>query len=294
MMMLNRENMPRWYTLTVEAESGFPCVRIYDDILKGLPTFRPEIIAHVRQEIHLDEKTFPYQDRPAETFGFGNSLQQIGSANGQTTYRLNLPIIRRNTDETCEECNGTKERHGCDCHYCSATGRKSVIDWKEALALSASMVVFMELLESAHETLRDHTPNEQQILTLNLMVRLGQHGGSLYGRYSPHFIKFLKSYGEDVDFELAKKAMKRVNRYMWQSRKPEDDHYDMFRMRAWQNLPGNLILDVPGDACGIHPSPFVHDIPDGEGDEFTCHNVDSSLQQLTLVTGLAAMCDMIG
>ncbi len=55
---------------------------------------------------------------------------------------------------------------------------------------------------------------------------------------------------------------------------------------------GFITIDCPGNACGIHPD---HNaglrIEKDEGYEFTCHNVDSPAQQLTLLAGLAALHD---
>lgn len=296
--MLNYEDIARWFTLTINAKSGFPCIRIYDDVLANLKTFRPEVVASIRTNLGLSELRFVYQEKPDETFGFGNGLRRIDSDLAeQTTYELNLPVINKFTNEVCKECKGTKKANwGSYCPYCSGSGREHTIVWDEAFALSASIAMLAEMLEFACGEQRLKPPDEKQLLILNFYVAKGMHGGSIGGRFSPHFISKLKSYGDGAHFDVASEAMIKVYRHMWKSRRPnkKDYDYDKSRTKAWQNLPGNLLLDVPGDACGIHPSPHVYEIRNEEGIEFTCHNVDSPLQQLTLLTGLAAMCDMVG
>lgn len=51
---------------------------------------------------------------------------------------------------------------------------------------------------------------------------------------------------------------------------------------------GRLIMDCPGDACGVYPNEWVEE---DNGYKFACHNVDSPMQQLTLLAGLAALHD---
>ncbi len=46
-----------------------------------------------------------------------------------------------------------------------------------------------------------------------------------------------------------------------------------------------IIIDCPGDACGIHPE-ISHGIG---GYRFRCHNVDNMTQQLVLLYALAQL-----
>ncbi len=52
---------------------------------------------------------------------------------------------------------------------------------------------------------------------------------------------------------------------------------------------GWLNVQCPGSGCGLCPS--HHGIERGRGYEFDSHNVDSPIQQLTLLAGLAALHD---
>ncbi|MEI6420166.1 MAG: hypothetical protein WCO30_00905 [bacterium] len=298
MKILHYEDIPRWYTLTIDNETGFPCIKIADDVLAKLPgPHRPEVIVCFSKDLAINLEDFPFYEGPtAETFGFGQSLKKIGRTDGQTTFRLELPIIRQLTDNVCPQCRGKRlgkhERHHC---YCNGSGKESKVDWEKAFALSASVTLLASALWLAQETERTQLSDKKQLLTLNLIVERGTHGGSLGGDFSPSFINFLKTFDEKHHFESVRIAMTRAYQHMWRPNNPkQDSRYERHQFSAWQSLPGNLILDVPGDACGIHPSPDVRKIAENDGCEWTCHNVDSPLQQLTLITGLAAMCDLAG
>lgn len=49
------------------------------------------------------------------------------------------------------------------------------------------------------------------------------------------------------------------------------------------------MLNCPGNACGIHP--VIHWEEGENGYKFSCHNVDTPMQQLTLLAGLATLHD---
>jgi len=298
MKLLQHEDIQRWFTLTIDLETGFPCLVVADEVLTKWPgAHHPKIIEAVRKNLGLGERDFPFQEEPkAGAFGFGDSLKKVSAQDGQSVYRLELPIIHRLTVNKCRECKGKKTGEHGRCHYCSGSGKESMIVWEQAFALSASVSLFANVLWLSQEIDLAQPTEKRQLLNLNLQVDRGPHGGSLWGEFSPYFVNFLKTHGEDASFEKVNEMMIRVYRYMWQSKnsEPRNFDYEKHQFRAWQNLPGNLILDIPGDACGIHPSPYVHEIPENEGSEWTYHNVDSPLQQLTLLTGLAAMCDLVG
>jgi hypothetical protein len=62
--------------------------------------------------------------------------------------------------------------------------------------------------------------------------------------------------------------------------------FDHFRFEISEK--GGLIIDCPGDACGINPSGWSQISPD-RGYKFGCHNVDTPAQQLILLIGLAVL-----
>ena len=67
---------------------------------------------------------------------------------------------------------------------------------------------------------------------------------------------------------------------------------DKMNTTTWVRDNGWLSIGCSGDRTGLHPSSFGS-IGIGRGYQFSCHNVDTSMQQLTLLVGLATLCDKV-
>jgi hypothetical protein len=67
---------------------------------------------------------------------------------------------------------------------------------------------------------------------------------------------------------------------------------EAFQLSASFKLKGRgfFHLDCPGNACGLDPSDHPESLI--KGYEFCPHNTDTPKQQLTLLTGLAAICTL--
>ena len=110
------------------------------------------------------------------------------------------------------------------------------------------------------------------------------HGGSLSGQYSVFLGRYLNDLPVGTSIEEMVLAMKRAYKIMDQGLGP------LPRFSA--SIDGDngwLNVDCPGDACGLHPS--HGSVEESQGYEFSCHNVDTPQQQLTLLAGLAALHD---
>ena len=59
--------------------------------------------------------------------------------------------------------------------------------------------------------------------------------------------------------------------------------------KAFVQKEARLIIDCPGDACGIHPDIYFEGVGGGS---FGCHNVDQMFQQLSLLAGLSKVHSM--
>jgi hypothetical protein len=86
-----------------------------------------------------------------------------------------------------------------------------------------------------------------------------------------------------------KAAIKSVYLHMF----PRYRRFDDFHFRAYVHQHGQLIIDVPGEACGLYVDGMSRSLKEASGPiELDCHNVDSPAQQLTLLSGLAALAGM--
>ena len=79
----------------------------------------------------------------------------------------------------------------------------------------------------------------------------------------------------------------RVFVYMTVVRPQHDFRAGVFSEFGWLNT------DCPGNACGLNPSlDAEYDMKKPcHGYKFSCHNVDTAAQQLTLLAGVAALHD---
>ncbi len=91
----------------------------------------------------------------------------------------------------------------------------------------------------------------------------------------------LRGMYEDPQF--IRSALKSAHLAMCPSYKRFGDYH--FKARIGSG--GQLIMDVPGDACGLYVS--GHGLERGHGPmRLDCHNVDQPIQSLALFAGLAA------
>ncbi|MBC7766514.1 hypothetical protein H7Y21_00775 [Arenimonas sp.] len=81
-------------------------------------------------------------------------------------------------------------------------------------------------------------------------------------------------------------AMRTAHSFMWDGASRSD------RYGARIGSPKWIHLDVPGDACDLSSDNNRHNEMD-QGYTLVPHNVDSGLQQLTFIAGLAKMRDLI-
>ncbi len=149
-----------------------------------------------------------------------------------------------------------------------------------AYALSASFTVLSPILPS-----RTSAPF-CQLIAVNTMTRMDMEGGSLDGAFSIPLVKWLGSLPNHEVSEIVQ-AMQIAYNCM------SDSKLDLrFEFRAWVCEGGWFTVSCPGNACGFGPEDGAeYKIEQGFGYEFESHNVDTPMQQITLLAGLAALGD---
>lgn len=298
LLITHDRDLAERYSLFIDKETGFPCIRIRKTFLQGIETLRQDVVNHIARRLDLPSLWLSFSSSIKTPFwGFCETLEKIDEDPVWVTYRLNLPIINKISKEKCGECGGTRkdDKFASMCHKCGGTGKKETTNWDEAYALTASFSLLLQYLITVKDTKAPigTTTKNTQLMSIETAVTKKLDGCPIGGSFSVQLIDLLKQKGPNYRFIKATEAMLSANKYMWHYEPGADDlGRDARTIRAWQYIPGNLILDVPGHACGIHPSSQVHTIPDGRGVEFNCHHVDNPLQQLTIITGLAAVCEM--
>ena len=125
-----------------------------------------------------------------------------------------------------------------------------------------------------------------QLMTFGTCTIKGQNGSYIGGEFSFPLCRWLGSLGQHEIIPEMIQAMKGAYGRMHGGLRD----FDNFYFRAFVNDEnGWLNVSCPGDACGIQPAHSgTHR---GLGYEFSCHNVDTPVQQITLLAGLAALHD---
>jgi hypothetical protein len=112
-------------------------------------------------------------------------------------------------------------------------------------------------------------------------------GGSLSATLTPDAVRWLKKQKHQEELLPVVAEMKAADEYMWPSNMDR-----MYRFRATCRQPKWINFTIPGNACDLSPD-GCHDEKSDDGYKLVPHNVDSSLQQLTFLVGLAKLHDLM-
>lgn len=279
---MTREKVPCLYELSFK--KGDPPVlvfRIHNDFLKEnndrSPTER--VLEYMKKEHNLGE-FLPFG---GEYFGFDKALKK-GKTEGEfTEFNIEIPILRKETANACTHCEG----EGWDkdlqrpCSWCDGCKHEILYDWKSLISISASL----HLLTSMTEIFDKKTSaKKHQLLTFQSFCGKEMGGFPISGAYGVDFCSWLVSLPDHYQFNQAINVMGKVYAHIYNRKIDFWDFEAYVRENAW------LIIDCPGDACGLHPSDSYWK-PD-RGRNFSCHNLDNPMQQITLLTALAVLSDM--
>jgi len=274
------ENIPCWYEISWQETPPALILKIHKEFIDSTEhdfTQAP-IIKHFKSELNLPE----FEDDFNKNIGFGGIFKYKGEKDNFIEFLIEVPQVKKYPGTKCKECGGTgwNEERDMRCFYCEG-GKKWTMDWKDATKISATFTVLTSWLMYPQI---NTSCFYYQMMTVQTITQNNIHGGSLSGDCSIPFKIWCESKGR-VELPEVIDAMKAAYRKMVGLRE-----FSEYSINAWIDN-GKFILNCPGDACGLHPSDW-HSCKE-EGFEFSCHNVDSSIQQITLLAGLACLCDTI-
>ena len=286
MNVLIRDRLPRWYGISWREANPAILLSIHRDFLADFPKIKPdapEVLARV-QEFGFslfDGSSQPY-------FGFDQCLTRQEGNGEFVEFVAPLPIVCKETDRPCQNCEGSGNdtlRDG-KCLYCNGRGTEEEYTWRGAFAISASLNLFFRLACFPEKRTSAAAP---QLLTVRLHTARGMHGGELGGMYGIPLAEWLRSQPLHTGIPEMVRAMKAAYGHMLGASRVNEYNEYSFRA-AIDHQNGWLSVDCPGDACGLNP---VRSPEPGRGYELSSHNVDTPAQQLTLLAGLAALCDRV-
>ena len=267
---IDQENMPCIYELSFDAKSPAIVIRAHNEFMDRWPKFLGEapIVTGLMKQFGFSA----FKDGYKGDFGFNSAFKRIADDGEFAVFSAQIPVVQKVAEKVCPLCGGDK---------------KSLFDSKPAFAVSASFTLFFELAGFKMEK-HEATPCRfPQLILVNTITQQNSHGGSLDGTYGIPLAKWLSSFPENTEIPEMTEAMVLA----WEKMFRKVDEYDRHNFYAKvANENGWLNVSCSGDRCGLHPVDSWGP-KSGRGYKFSCHNVDTPAQQITLLAGLAALCD---
>lgn len=255
------EEIPAWHELSWSPEQGLlvKVHRVYArDLLPRWTGEIPIVKALASDKIlQLD----PYVAPPASNWGFGGVLQQLPDEQPFTVWKADLPCVRNREDQFG-------------------------FVWGPAYNISATLAILLGGLFFSHNDLTWQSPR-QQLVTCRLGIHSDPSDHFLLVRLSKKLVVWLSGFPEDTTLPSVTQAMSGV--YFKMLPDERSQIVAKLELRAYIAQPGWLHFNVPGNRCGLDPD-FNASID--RGYELQPHNVDNPVQQLALLVGIAALCDL--
>lgn len=251
-------DFPAWYELAATGESIE--IRVHS---LALDSAKERLVASRFRDPPSELQLPPFIELTEDSWGFGKVISFVSREDGWTTFRCPLPIIFRK--------------------------KSPDPDWPSAYVVCATLQVLFSALNGFEE--QTNSPNRQLLTITAVGMLVGRSGGwGLDVKMSPTLCSWLaKKAGssEMRPIEEVADIMKKAHQHMYrQGDFPVGEHSFM----AYVRTPKALHLACPGNACGLDPEDFGGS-PE-KGYELTPHNMDGPLQQLTLLSGVAAVYDL--
>jgi len=249
--------VPRWYEFGWEGgrEPAF-VIQVDEAVLADCfkDRLRQDVVSHILQSRNLET----FEQDPENGFGFNAArLVTQGVKNGMVEFRLPLP---RCAGETCRI-----DRH------------ERSINWTAMTAVASTLEKFFSRLRFPDTESQSQRP-QLAVVELAIVPDRLMHAFPIYGEVSPHFAVWLGKDGERELPEVRDAIRDALNRLTWPA------SYNEFFAKVGED--GRFMMLVTGNCACVHGH---HDFHPGEGYEFSSHNVDTCLQQLSLLAGLAAL-----
>lgn len=248
----------------------------------------------LREELVKCEADAVFSSDPGKVWGFGEVIkpyqQAVTPGDSLTWYHVPIPQVEKETGKKCKACKGKVRdvETGMDCLFCDRSGKETIMDWKGVHHVCATLSFLSLLFSHPQKTWVENIHTRRyQLLSLEVFFREGC--APLRAVLSEDFGNFLRSRSQTI-LPHVKEALKTAYLQMV----PSYARFDDFHFKAHIYDGGQLILDVPGSACGLYVDGFDESLRSCTGPmKLSDHNVDSGIQQLSLVCGLASLTGIV-
>jgi hypothetical protein len=257
---LRVENVPAWYELSWDQPNHSLLLKVHQDVIDLLKKL--SLVQYLSKELNLSLDSFvPFVDKDQENFGFSGLIKRVDNVDPFSVYQINLANFHR----------------------------KDLGYW----SLSASLNLAFSVLEYLDRSQLPAPYNRNQLMIYQLYAkRSNLDGAGLSALLAPEFVNWLDKFEINEKIIPASEAM--VEAYVFMSKTKKKDRR-WFTSRTYAGILGlkkRLLLNCEGNACDLGPDYLEHKLQEVEGYELWPHNVDSVIQQFTLLVGLASLCDL--
>jgi hypothetical protein len=284
---ITERDIPRLYQLCYANKQLE--VEVHKDVFIWLNKIDERILKAMCNEFGF--KTF--HCTPQESvYGFDGCIKKrISEKDEFIIFSAQIPFVQTFTEEECFSCDGTKIFCGSPCQFCDGTGKESRTDTLSAYRISASLKFL--LMASSELVPLLSNQRELQLVHLELTTIIGTYGGDIHGFLSKTLVLWLKGYDREKFYEQVASKILQNMQETYKTLFPVYRSMEVFEHRVLLNEEGNSALihiDCPGNACGLDPNQSIY--KENEGYQIGGHNVDSPVQQLQLLVGLATLCEL--
>lgn len=223
----------------------------------------------------------------AKNYGFNGCFTIVpGPSSDSVCFIAKIPPLFENVG-LCDYCKGSGNFLGSQCFFCDNTGRNYNQCYVQGYELSASLNLIMQ----AALTITEQSKNNQSQL-ISIMLETGDRpSADIEGELSSILVNWLAKNSIRFEKEFAPKIITAMAK-VYKKLHPNYRLVHKSGFRAVLHNDWHLLLDCPGNACGINALDPNGDGNKNAGYKFSCHNVHSVVQQLTLLAGLIKLCDL--
>ncbi len=255
-------NRPAWYELSFK-DGGTLVIRVHERAMDRLRS-----LGHRLSHAQVFERKFglgPFAPLTGDVGGFQGTLKLVSDSDHEwSTLECAFPI----------------EGH--------EGGQAITPSLRRLYAVRSSLSYLFAALERIPDGDLDSGP--PQLLVINgVTVEEKQHGGHLYVTLTPPVTKWLERHADEERIIAIEEAMRATYCHIAPTL---GEVFGIKEFRAVSRKSRGLFMVVPGNACGLGVLPN-ESREVGEGYCLTPHNIDSGLEQLTLLMGLAKLHDLV-
>jgi len=294
---ITRDSIPAWYQLSFfDGEKKMIILRIHEDFLPTLERANDDspIVKDFLSTFGFDF----FSNDIKEGFGFEKTFLRTsdGDAGGFVDFAIPIPRVKVWEKTPCSHCEGSgKSEYGPGkCIFCEGKGKEHRMEWKKPYAISATFTLFTTLASIfGYES--ETSAKIPQLLTLQTITMKDMHGAEIGGELSPFVLEWIIEKAEQKEkdeFSIA--PVEEALRNTYKRMMGGSSGYSERGIRSWGRKSGFIAIDCPGNATGIYTDGSdISYRKKGEGCTLSSHNVDSPIQQITLIAGLAKLHDLV-